>query len=824
MLVVDDDAMTRMLVLEALEPEGFRVVEASSGADGIVQFAQVAPDVVLLDVSMPGIDGFECCTRIRQLPNGARVPIVVITGNDDDESIARAFDVGATDFVSKPMRWQLLAHRVRYLLRASDALEKISRSEASLAYAQHLAQVGSWEFRPVAASDYWSDEMFRILGLAKGRDQPCFESILQAMPAAERPPLAQAFLNLRTEGVRYELEHIVLLPNGEQRTVLHQAEAVHENGGAPLLQGTLQDITERKAHEARIEYLANHDALTDLPNRNLLDDRVAQSIAQAKRAARSLSIMLLDLDRFKYVNDTFGHAVGDGLLQEVARRLKAATREEDTVARLGGDEFVLMLPDIEVAEDAEAVACKVVEAFSRPFIVEDHELHVTTSLGISLFPKDANSGEMLLKMADAALYCAKDKGRNCYQFYTQEMGLQVEEQTELEHALHQAIVRRELELHYQPKVDLQTGAIVGVEALVRWRRPEIGLIAPTRFIPLAEETGLIIPIGEWVLREACTQTVRWHNDGYAAVTVAVNVSARQFRQQNFPEVVRNVLSETGLPPEFLELELTESVVVQDRDNTLAALKQLKEIGVALSLDDFGTGYSSLSYLKDFPIDAVKIDRSFVNDVTNSVDGASLAKSIISMAESLRMKTIAEGVETAGQLAFLQSNRCDVIQGFYFSRPLPEGDISDMLARGQHLPTPERTTDESSRTLLLVDDDAEVLAALQRVLRRDGYRILSTTSPAEALEIMAMHKVSVIVSDAVMPELQGTELLGRVKGLYPDTVRIMLSGCSEIRSITEAINEGAVYKFLTKPWDNTVLRDHVAEAFRRYDLAKENRAR
>ena len=684
-LVVDDDPMTRMLVVEALEPEGFSVLEAESGLEGIEAFRHHKPDIILLDVSMPGMDGFECCRHIRLLPGGERVPVVVLTGNDDDESITSAFEAGATDFVSKPMRWKLLSYRVRYLLRASAVLGELARSEASLAFAQQLAHVGNWEYGAATAGGSWSPELYRILGLEEGTDAPTQESLMLCVPDEERSPLLRSFMSLRTDGTRFGLEHRIVHQDGSERFVFHQAEATRDEGKIVSLRGTVQDITERKMHEAQIEFLANHDALTSLPNRNLLSDRIAQAIARAQRDNRRVGVMILDLDRFKFINDNFGHHVGDGLLKAVAARLRATVREVDTVARLGGDEFVIVLSSMTHSSDGEIAAQKVLDAFASPIVLEGHELHVTTSIGISVFPEDGLNAEMLLKTCDAALYIAKDKGRNCFQLYTSQMGVQVEEQAELVNALTLAVARKELEIHYQPKVDLKSGAVSGVEALLRWRRPGIGLIAPDIFIPLAELTGLIIPIGEWVLRTACAQAKAWHDAGHTGLTMAVNVSARQFRLNNVQDLVRSALADSGLHAAFLELELTESVLMHDKELAVIALQQLKEIGVVLTLDDFGTGYSSLSYLKEFPIDVIKIDKSFINDVASSVDGASLTRSIISMAESLHMTTVAEGVETEEQLSFLNTNRCDRMQGHYFSRPLPVSEMNALLGARTRLP-------------------------------------------------------------------------------------------------------------------------------------------
>ena len=815
-LLIDDDAVTRALVAEALEPEGFRIEAAADGAAGLLAFQRGETELVLLDLMMPGMSGFECCERLRRLPGGAHVTIVVMTGSHDDDAIRRALAVGASDFISKPIAGRLLAHRLRYLLRASATLEALARSQASLSHAQALAQVGNWEYRPGARDGYWSPQLFRILGLEQDAVPANFDSLLLCVPEQQRGELLGCFMNLHAHGGAYRMEHRIRHPDGQERIVYQQAEAVQQAGQVVLLRGTLQDITQRKQQEQRTEYLANHDALTGLPNRNLLADRIGQTIARARRTGWQLATLMLDLDRFKFVNDSYSHAAGDWLLRAVAARLTLAVRDGDTVAGLGGDKFVVLLADLAQPAAAQEAAQKILATFSAPFVVDGQALHITTSIGASVFPADGDSAELLLKTAEAALYSAKGKGSNTCQFYTHTLGAMVEQRAEIEHALHQAIAKDELELYYQPKVDLGNGKVYGVEALLRWRHPRGGLIPPDRFIPLAEETGLILSIGEWVLRTACAQLRQWHARGHAGLTMAVNLSARQFRQGDVPALVRDVLASSGLEAEYLELELTESVLMHNRDTVLQALRELKKIGVTLSLDDFGTGYSSLSYLKQFPIDVVKIDQSFIRDVTNSVDGASLTKSILAMAKSLRLSTVAEGVETEGQLGFLNTHRCDAIQGYYFSRPLPAAELEALLASGRQLPAANCHPAPLHRVLLLVDDDEHILAALHRLLRRDGYQILRASSAQQALELLAIHPVGVVVSDVRMPQMAGTDLMRRVKGLYPDTVRIILSGYAELYLVTEAINEGSVYKFITKPWDDDLLREHIQESFRRFE--------
>ncbi len=388
--------------------------------------------------------------------------------------------------------------------------------------------------------------------------------------------------------------------------------------------------------------------------------------------------MLIDLDRFKVINDTLGHAIGDRLLQEVAQRLTGCLREGDTVARLGGDEFMLLLPGVEHTKSTIKIVQKILETFKSPFYFNDHELHITTSIGIALYPDDGEDAQTLLKNADTALHRAKEQGRNNYQFYTSTMNATALERLSLEGKLRHALEREEFVVYYQPQVSLSTGQIVGMEALVRWRHPDLGLIPPMKFIPLAEETGLIIPLGFWVLRTACAQNKAWQKAGYPPLRVAVNLSTRLFKQQTFIQVVAQTLHETGLDPDYLELELTEGIIMENIETTITTLKELKKMGVHISVDDFGTGYSSLAYLKRFPIDTLKIDRSFVLDITTDPDDAMIAMLIINVAHHLKLRVIAEGVETKEQLAFLRSHGCDEIQGYLFSRPLPAEEFVRLL--------------------------------------------------------------------------------------------------------------------------------------------------
>lgn len=445
--------------------------------------------------------------------------------------------------------------------------------------------------------------------------------------------------------------------------------------------GVFSDISENKAAKECVAYVVLHDFLTNLPNGLLLQDRLVQAISLAARENRKVAVMCLDLDHFKAINDMLGHLVGDKLLQEIARRISSVGRVSDTVSRRGGDEFVVIMPDLETADDAAAIAIKMLKVISGLCVIDSNEIEITTSIGISIFPDDGCDVDHLIKYADAAMYHAKKNGRNNYQFFSDEMNQLALERTSIIQKLRHAQERQEFYLHYQPQVDLRSGRIIGVEALLRWNNPEVGMISPGYFIPIAEETGLIVPIGEWVLREACRQNSEWRMLGLPEVTMAVNLSAVQFRQNNFGETIKAILCEYGLDPSGLELEITEGAVMHNAEASIALLLELKAMGLKLAMDDFGTGYSSLSYLKRFPINKLKIDQSFVRDMTIDSDDAVIVSMIINMARTLKLKVIAEGVETAEQLFFLKNQECDEMQGYYFSKPMSPDKMTSLLASG-----------------------------------------------------------------------------------------------------------------------------------------------
>ncbi len=585
------------------------------------------------------------------------------------------------------------------------------------------------------------------------------------------------------------------------------------SGASWILVAVARDITERKEAEQRLLKLAHFDTLTGLPNRSQFNDSLMHSMRQAAEHHWSLAVLFLDVDRFKNVNDTLGHTIGDELLRQFSSRLVDCLRVRDTIGRFGGDEFaaILMLP--EGAQNAVVVVDKIREALRRPFDLKGHEVTVTASIGISVFPDDGADPDTLIQYADTAMYRAKEAGRDAFRFFTAEMNAQSMARLELENALRRAIENEEFVLHFQPKVNIASGRISGAEVLIRWQRPGHGMVSPALFIPILEETGLIVRVGSWVINEACRKIAHWRRTSAGAVHLSVNVSGIQFFVGGLEEEVLRAIKEHDISPELLELELTESSLMSNAEETITVLQNLKALGIKISIDDFGTGYSSLAYLKRFPIDKLKIDIAFVREVTSNPDDAAIVLAIINMAHSLKLDVIAEGVEKDAQLAYLRRHGCDEMQGYYFSRPLPEADFEAMLRDGRTLQAPEDEPAAGQQTLLIVDDDAFMLDVLTDFLSQDGYRILTAQTAAEGFDLLARHRVQVILCDQCMPLMSGTEFMERVKNLCPDTFRIMLSAYADLTPIMAAINHGAIDRFYTKPWKGAALRENIREGFR-----------
>ena len=697
-LVIDDDYTVRLLVRQTLENAGIDVAEAEDGSRGLEQLVRLNPDIVLLDVMMPGKNGFEVCAEARAIPARSRTPILMMTGLDDSESVNRAYEAGATDFITKPITWPILAHRCRYMLRASQALDRLARSEARLADAQRLARLGHWDWDVASNEVHRSPEALRILGYPDGVAPMDYAAFAALVHPADRGELDAAVRRALEQAQPYSLECRIVRADGAERVVHEQAVVECDGSNQPIrIHGTTQDITERKQAEQRIRRLALYDTLTELPNRQFFKEQLGHSLAHAHRLGQKVAVLVLDLDRFKRINETLGHNVGDQLLTAVGARLTQSLRSADYVtrsdasplagnlARLGGDEFTIQVTGLAQASDVAKVARRILMALSHPFSLGGQEVVVTASAGIAVYPDDGSDVDTLLKNADSAMYHAKDQGKDNYQFFSPSMNASSINKLTLENQLRKAIERGELLLHYQPKVDAVSSRIAGVEALIRWQHPEHGLIAPAEFIPLAEETGLIVPIGDWVLGEAARQAAAWRAGGLRPISIAVNMASPSFGQPDFVPKVASALAQAKLEPGAIEIELTESVLMQDLEAARETLCALKAHGVGLSIDDFGTGYSSLAYLKRFPIDTLKIDRSFVRDVIRNAEDASITGAIIALGKSLGLAVVAEGVETEAQAVFLRERGCTLMQGFLFSRPVCADAITSMLRAPAHAP-------------------------------------------------------------------------------------------------------------------------------------------
>ncbi|HXW76862.1 MAG TPA: EAL domain-containing protein [Candidatus Eremiobacteraceae bacterium] len=571
-----------------------------------------------------------------------------------------------------------------HMYRANRRIEHqyvndLTDANKSLVNAQRLARVGNWTKDLRSGRLVWSDEMCRIFGVSRSQVN---DALLRWFDHPEDAPAVNRVVkSASAEFAPYSVDHRILLSDGSVRYVQEQAEYSFDERGEPIqLAGSVLDVTQRKLAEEKLAHLAHHDALTGLPNRVLLLERLSQSMAFARRHETMTAVLYLDLDRFKIINDTLGHGVGDVVLKAVGERLSRAVRTSDTVARPGGDEFIIVLADVRDESDVRSVADKIVATFKDPFIVSDSEFFLSTSIGISLYPNDGDDVDSLIKHADAAMYQAKDKGRNNLQFYTAAIHEATLRKLSLENELRKGLERDEFVVHYQPIVAVATGAITGFEALVRWHHPTRGEILPDDFIPQAEESGLIVPLGDFVLRTACAELKEWERLGCTGGRVTVNISARQFQQRYLVDDIRRLVSDFRIAPKTLELELTESLVMSDIRESMRAFLELREMGVGVSMDDFGTGYSSLSYLKNFPISSLKIDRSFIDELTVDAFDDAISLAIVTLAKSLRIRVIAEGVETQAQLLKLRRLACDEAQGLYFSPPVPAAEARTLFQR------------------------------------------------------------------------------------------------------------------------------------------------
>ena len=691
-LLIQDDPSDANAVREALinsSDGSFQVEWVRRCSEGLERLAReerqrpCAIAAVLVDLSLPDGHGIEAFDRLfRAAP---RIPFLVLSASHDEDAAKLAVKHGAQDYLLKGrldgyLLPKTLGSMVERAASAEALFEEKERAQVTLntigdavmttdvqghvTYLNTVAEsMTGWSRQEAAGRPL--EEVFRVIdAVTRGSMQS---------------PVALAIRENKTVGLTPNC--ILIRRDGVEAYIEDSAAPIHDRRGQVIgVVIVFHDVGAARALPLKMSYLAQHDSLTDLPNRTLLSDRLTQAIALAHRNGKKLAVLFLDIDRFKHINDSLGHAIGDRLLQSVAQRLLACVRRSDTVSRQGGDEFVILLPEVAHVQDAAAIGDVILLALSTPHHIAKHDLHVTASIGIATYPDDGTDAETLMQNADLAMYHAKDNGRDNYQFFKADMNVRAVERQFVEVALRHAVDQREFVLQYQPQMNLGTGAIIGVEALIRWRHPERGLVPPAHFIPIAEECGVIAAIGRWVLREACCQAQTWQRAGLPPVRVAINISAAELRAKDFVAGVRATLLETGLDPRYLELELTETFLMQDSKSTLGVLLALKAMGVQLALDDFGTGYSSLSYLRRFPIDTLKIDQSFVRDITTDAGDAGIVSAVISMGKSLDMRVVAEGVETQEQLAFLQEQRCPEGQGYHFSRPLVAREFTRLLGR------------------------------------------------------------------------------------------------------------------------------------------------
>ncbi len=681
-LFIEDSEIDVELALRSLEQGGFDVSWECVQAEEELKRALSShrPQAILSDFSMPGFDGMEALRLAKEIAPG--VPFIFVSGTIGEERAIEAIRLGATDYVLKD-NMRRLGTSVRRALSEASERERVRVSEEERARLVQVLEatsdyVGISE--PTGKIIYMNAAGRKLTGAPESGDVG--KSTIDVHPqwASERVE-GEGRRAAERDGL-WHGESALLGADGTEIPV-SQVITAHKgpNGTIRFFSTIARDIRDRKAYEERLQYFANYDPLTGLPNRSLLGDRALQGIAHAKRAGRPTALLVMNLDRFKLVNESYSHGAGDTLLRMVADRLRGAVREGDTVARLGADAFAVLATDLARPDDVSAVARKIREAMHAPFWLEARDLHVTVSIGASIYPRDGEDFDILLRNADAAMHRVKAEGRNGFQFYDAAMTRQATDRVELENELRLALGKNELEIHYQPQVVLANGRIVGVEALMRWNHRGRGWIPPGQFIPIAEDSDLIHPLGEFALTEGCRRIRAWSDAGFASLRLAVNVSAQQFRSAGFVEAVGRALRSADLEPACLELELTESVLVENREEAADILKRLKALGVQIAVDDFGTGYSSLSYLSRLPIDCLKIDRSFVSRVHERGHDAAITQAVISLAHSLAVRVIAEGVETVEQLEFLRMHRCDQGQGYLFSPAVDPGAMAKLLAAG-----------------------------------------------------------------------------------------------------------------------------------------------
>jgi len=815
-LLLEDLAVDAELARDALQQAGlrFEMQHVAEEEDYLTVLQSGWPDIVVADYSLPRFDGAQALAlRARTAPD---VPFVFLTGSLGEERAVETLRSGATDYVLKTSLPRLPVAVLRALAEA-DAARDQARVERELEEERQLLEAvltTTGALIVVLNNDARISQLNPSAIHSSGRN---YESLLGQ-------PFVSVFANQdERDWVDTQLARLGELNTDDARNVTWRSRIGVSSiqwaasrlpkldGQAPFAVLAGIDVTEQEIAEQQAHFLRHYDSLTGLPNRDLLKHRL--TLMQLGSGEKQQALVLIGVDRLADIRDSLGSAISNQLLHDIARRLSAWQQPTECVARVGDISFALIL---EVANEAELIRLlrQLLAILRNPHHLNGRDFFLPAYVGAVMHTPNADP-EAMLQSAEAALHRATGAMGEGFQLYESTLSVEVTERLMLEAELRVALRDpAQLELHYQPQVSLKSGQIVGVEALLRWQHPRLGLLPPSKFIAFAESCGLIGELGRLVLRTACRQAQAWQDAGLPKMTMAVNLAAAEWSNPQLLAQVTDALSQSGLAPGHLELELTESTSMHDPDSTIETMARLKEMGIHVSIDDFGTGYCNLNYLKRFPVDRLKLDRSFVQDITVDPDDLAISRTVVAIAHQLRLEVVAEGVETEGQLALLAAMGCDIIQGYYFSRPLPADACARLLAERPTLTLGSWRSNR--RTLLLVDDETGVLTAVQRLLRGHDYRVLATQSPAEAFELLATHNVGVVISDQRMPELNGTEFLNRVKDMYPDTIRIILSGYTDLQTITDAVNRGYVYKFLTKPWEDQTLLEAIADAFEKHE--------
>lgn len=675
-LIVEDDQVTRMTLSKVLQKSGYQTVIAENGKAGIQAFLKHHPQLILMDVMMPEMNGFEATHAIRELEKTRAVPILMLTALDDVSSIDEAFEAGATDFITKPINWGLLVQRVKYSLRTATIEDQLRSSQAQLSYAQKLARLGYWEWDVKQNLITASRSAYKMFAVPAQNDMT-FEQFTQNIMDRDKLIVRQAIDDTLNGQTSIQVSFRVVNANGDITHIEFLGDAnYNQDGNMEKITGSAQDLTRLHKAETLLQYQATHDSLTELANRNHFNEVICAHLKDFPD--QSCAVLVFDIDRFKQINSNLGQEQGDQVLRSIAQRLNRITRANDFTARLGNDEFAILIRNYKNTTELTQMMSRIYQDMTAPFTINQQDLFISFSIGISTFPEDGKTAEQLLNNANMARAEAKSRGGNQYLYYQTQMNSAAQDALELENALRKAVSQGQIEVFYQPQVDVQTEKPTGAEALVRWMHPTRGMISPATFIPLAESTGMIVEIGEFVLRQSVKQALEWHKNGYP-LHIGINLSGRQFAQSDLINLVQSVLEQYPLAAKYLDLEITESLAMGEGETNIATLKALKALGVNIAIDDFGTGYSSLAYLHSFPIDTLKIDRSFIINL-ESKESQAITNTILALAKGLNLEVVAEGVELENQVEFLREKGCDIFQGFKYGRPMPYNEFESWLSK------------------------------------------------------------------------------------------------------------------------------------------------